>query len=175
VILCGCPRVVSGRRSGRWHVARLLRPKRLSWSHRAASCRDDLHGLVLPVYAAAVVEADPPIADVARRFAAALGRGDADAAALLLADDAELVFPGATVRGREAWRQARAGPAQSEQHLAESVEDAVFIESGETVEMTGRLVQRWAETGEVANEQALRVRFWVAGGLISRLEFVPGP
>jgi hypothetical protein len=41
--------------------------------------------------------------------------------------------------------------------------------------MTGRLVQRWAETGEVANEQALRVRFWVAGGLISRLEFVPGP
>lgn len=128
----------------------------------------------LAVYAAPVGESQSPIVDVARRFAQALGRGDTDAAALLLADDAELVFPGTTVRGREAWRQARAGQGQTEQHLTESVEDAVFTESDSTVEMSARLVQRWAETGEIANEQALRVRFRVAGGLISRLEFIPG-
>jgi ketosteroid isomerase-like protein len=116
----------------------------------------------------------PPIVDVARRFAQALDRGDTDAAALLLADDAELVFPGATVRGRDAWRQARACRDQPE-HLSEGVEEAVFTESGETVEMAARLVQRWAETGEIANEGPLRVRFRVTGGLISRLEFVPGP
>ncbi len=119
-------------------------------------------------------ESQPPILDVARRFAQALERRDTDAAALLLAEDAELVFPGTTVRGREAWRQARAGQGQPE-HLTESVEDTVFTESDETVEMTARLVQRWAESGEIANEQALRVRFRIAGGLIARLEFVPGP
>ncbi len=118
-------------------------------------------------------ESQPSIVDVARGFAEALDRGDTDAAALLLADDAELVFPGTTLRGREAWRQARAGQGQPE-HMTESVEDAVFTESGETVEMTARLVQRWAESGEIANEQALCVRFRLAGGLISRLEFVPG-
>jgi ketosteroid isomerase-like protein len=126
------------------------------------------------LYAAAVVDAQPPIADVARRFAEALGREDTEGAALLLADDAELVFPGTTIRGREAWRQARAGQGESEQHLTESVEDAVFTESDETVEMAARLVQRWAGTGEIANEQPLVVRFWIAGGLITRLEFAPG-
>ncbi len=59
--------------------------------------------------------------------------------------------------------------------MTESVEDAAFSESDETVEMTARLAQRWVENGEIAKEQALCVRFQVAGGLISRLEFVPGP
>lgn len=116
-------------------------------------------------------ESQPPI-DVARRFADALDRGDTDAAAILLAEDAELVFPGTTLRGREAWRQARAGQGQPE-HMTESVEDAVFSESDGIVEMSARLVQRWVETGEVANEQALRVRFSIDAALISRLEFVP--
>jgi ketosteroid isomerase-like protein len=111
--------------------------------------------------------------DVARRFAQALDREDTEAAAFLHSDDAELVFPGTTLRGREAWRQARVGQGQPE-HLTESVEDAVFTESDETVGMTARLVQRWAETGEIANEPALLVRVRVDGGLISRLAFVPG-
>ncbi len=109
---------------------------------------------------------------VAKRFAAALDRRDDDAAALLLAEHAVLVYPGETVDGRDAWRRARAEQPQASD-LDEAVEDAVFTESDGTVEMTARLVQRWAETGETANEMRVRIRFRVTDGLVSRLEFLP--
>lgn len=112
-----------------------------------------------------------PNVAVAERFAAALDRRDDDAAAELLAEAAELVYPGETVHGRDAWRRARAEQPKSAD-LDEAVEDAVFTESGETVEMTARLVQRWTETGEIASEMSVRIRFKVTDGLISRLEFV---
>lgn len=113
-----------------------------------------------------------PNVAVVERFAAALDRRDDEAAALMLAEDAVLVYPGETVRGRDAWRRGRAEQPQTG-HLEETVEDAVFTESDETVEMTARLVQRWAQTGETANEIAVRMRFRVTDGRISWLEFLP--
>jgi hypothetical protein len=110
---------------------------------------------------------------VARLFAEALNAGDNDAAALLLAEDAELVYPGRTVHGRTAWVEARKDQA-APSGLTESVADAVFTETdGGGVEMTARLVQQWAESGEVAHEQPVRVLFDVNSGAISRLEFLP--
>ena len=114
-----------------------------------------------------------PDTEVARRFADALDSGDSAAAAMLLAEDAELAFPGATLRGRATWLEARAGQAPTE-HLTESVEDATFVESDRRVEMKARLVQRWVESGEIAHEQPVLVVFEVADGLICRLEFLPG-
>jgi ketosteroid isomerase-like protein len=107
-------------------------------------------------------------------FVQALDDGDDDAAAALLAEDAELVYPGETVHGRDAWRQGRAAQERSAQ-LSERVEDVSLAESGSTVEMTARLVQRWTETGEIAHEHPIRVRFALADGSIERLEFLPGP
>lgn len=112
--------------------------------------------------------------ELVERFVQALDDGDDDAAAALLAEDAELVYPGETVRGREAWRQGRASQERSTQ-LAERVEDVSLAESDAVVEMTARLVQRWTETGEIAHEHPIRVRFALADGAIERLEFLPGP
>jgi ketosteroid isomerase-like protein len=108
----------------------------------------------------------------AQGFADALDLGDTEAAAALLAEDVELVYPGETVRGRDTWREARA--ARADGSLTERVEDADFSESGDTVEMTARMVQRWAETGDLAHEQPVLVRFRIVDGLIARLEFLPG-
>jgi SnoaL-like domain len=112
--------------------------------------------------------------DVARRFARALDEGDDEAAAELLADDAELVYPGETVRGRAAWKQGRAAQERPS-GLSEHVEGATFIESGSAVEMTARLIQRWMESGDVANEHPILVRFEVVDAAIQRLEFLPLP
>lgn len=108
---------------------------------------------------------------VARRFAEALNAGDNDAAALLLAEDAELVYPGRTMHGRAAWVAARKDQA-TPSGVTESVIDAVFNETDGSVEMSARLVQQWTESGEVAHEQPIRVRFDVNSGAISRLEFL---
>ena len=40
-------------------------------------------------------------------------------------------------------------------------------------ELSGRLVQRWTESGEVASEMPIRIAFTVADGAITRLELIP--
>jgi hypothetical protein len=89
----------------------------------------------------------------------------------MLAPDVVLVFPGGQLEGREAWLESRR--QQSPDQLAEAVEADNVAESAGGVELTGRLVQRWAETGEVASEQPIRIVFTVENGLISRLELSP--
>jgi hypothetical protein len=83
-----------------------------------------------------------------------------------------LVFPGARLEGREAWLESRRRQ-QPPEHLVESVE-VDRLDANETgAELTGRLVQRWAESGEVASEMPVRIAFTVAAGAITRLEFIP--
>jgi hypothetical protein len=49
----------------------------------------------------------------------------------------------------------------------------VVTESDDGAELSGRLVQRWTESGEVASEMPIRIAFTVTDGAITRLEFIP--
>ena len=94
-----------------------------------------------------------------------------DEAAELLAEDVELIFPGGRLIGREAWLESRARQQPAE--LTEELAADSVTESNDDAELTGRLVQRWAESGEVASEMPVRVAFTVVRGAITRLEFLP--
>ena len=57
---------------------------------------------------------------------------------------------------------------------AQAYDDASARLAVEGPERSGRIVQRWVETGEAAGELPVRISFAVEGGLITRLELVPG-
>ena len=109
-------------------------------------------------------------AAIARAYTDAVNRHAYAEAAELLAEDVELIFPGGRLVGREAWLESRARQQPGE--LTEEV-DGQVAETDNNAELTGRLVQRWAESGEVASELPVRIAFTVAGGAITRLELVP--
>lgn len=111
---------------------------------------------------------------VARAFAAALDLGDDEAAAALMAPGVRVVLQGGrTVEGREAWLAGRRAQPPAE-HMEERFEDVAFVEVEGGVELRGRLVQRWRETGEPAHEQPLQVLLEVEDGLVRSLELRPG-
>ena len=82
------------------------------------------------------------------------------------------MLPGARLEGRRAWLESRRRQ-QPPEHLAEAVEADTVTVTADGIEVTGRLVQRWVETGEVANEMRVRIAFVIDGGLIRRLELRP--
>jgi hypothetical protein len=106
-------------------------------------------------------------------FTEAVNDGRHEDAAALLMEDVELAFPGATLRGRGAWLESRRRQ-QSPVHLREVVVIDRTSETPNGVEIAGRMIQRWAENGEVANETPVRIRFVVVDGMIERLELSPG-
>jgi hypothetical protein len=59
--------------------------------------------------------------------------------------------------------------------MSEAVEADASSVTADGIEVTGRLVQRWVETGELANEMPIRIGFVIDGGLIQRLELRPKP
>ena len=73
---------------------------------------------------------------VAEAFAAALDAGDDKAAAALLDEDVELVFPGRSIHGRAAWLAARSERPQAA-HLKERFEDVAFTETEDGIETEG--------------------------------------
>ncbi len=109
---------------------------------------------------------------VARAFTDAVNARAHDEAAQLLAHDVVLVFPGARLEGREAWLESRRRQ-QPPEHLVETVEVDRLDGNEDGADLTGRLVQRWAESGEVASEMPVRIAFTVTGGAVTRLEFIP--
>lgn len=109
---------------------------------------------------------------VARAFTEAVNDGRHDDAAALLAEHVEFVFPGARLQGREAWLESRKRQLPPE-HLREDVAIDELRDTSDGAEISGRMIQRWVETGEVANELPVRIVFDVADGLIVRLEFQP--
>ncbi len=114
----------------------------------------------------------PDAAAIARAFIDAINRREHEEAARHLADDAEIVLPGARLEGRSAWLESRRRQ-QPPEHLAEAVETDTLSVTADGIEVTGRLVQRWVETGELANEVPVRIGFAIGGGLIQRLELRP--
>ena len=111
--------------------------------------------------------------NVVRTFTDAVNRRDHDAAAKLLARSAEVVGPGGTLVGRDAWLDSRRQQPPP-RDLTEEVAVDELAESDDGVELRGRLVQRWTESGEVADEMPVRISFTLEGGSISRLEMRPG-
>ena len=109
---------------------------------------------------------------VAHAFTDAVNARANDEAAQLLAPDVVLVFPGARLEGRVAWLDSRRRQ-QPPEHLVESVEIDRIEGNDDSAELSGRLVQRWTESGEVASEMPVRITFTVVGGAITRLEFAP--
>ena len=57
--------------------------------------------------------------------------------------------------------------------LTEAVEVDGVSQTTDSTDVSGRLVQRWRETGEVANEMPVRIALVIDGGLIRRLELKP--
>lgn len=110
---------------------------------------------------------------VARAFTEAVNLREHERAAQLLAEDVVVVMPGGTLQGRDAWLESRRRQGPPE-HLAESVEADELSETASGAELTGRLVQRWVESGDVANELPVRISYAVAGGAITRIELHPG-
>ena len=111
-------------------------------------------------------------AAIARAYTDAVNRHAYAEAAELLAQDVVLIFPGGRLEGREAWLESRARQQPGE--LTEEVDGGRVTESDGTGQSSaGRLVQRWAESGEVASEMPVRIAFTVAGGAITRLELIP--
>jgi Domain of unknown function (DUF4440) len=109
---------------------------------------------------------------VAHAFTDAVNARAHDEAAQLLAHDVVLVFPGARLEGREAWLESRRSQ-QPPEHVVETVEVDRVDGNEDGADLTGRLVQRWAESGEVASELPVRIAFTVTGGSVTRLEFIP--
>ena len=109
--------------------------------------------------------------DVVRRFVQALNAERTDEAAALLTEDVEVVFPQGTVRGRDEWKSRRGG---GDEHTHEQVVAGGYEETPGGIELAGRYVVLWKESGEVAREQPVRIRFELVDGLIARLEFLPG-
>ena len=114
----------------------------------------------------------PDTAAIANGFIDAMNRREHEAAARSLAEHAEIVLPGARLEGRMAWLESRRRQ-QPPEHLAEAVEADTVTATADGIEVTGRLVQRWVETGEVANEMGVRIAFAIDGTLIQRLELRP--
>ena len=110
-------------------------------------------------------------AAIARAYTDAVNRRAYAEAAGLLAEEVELIFPGGSLVGREAWLESRARQQPGELTEEVAAEDVSVSDDG--VELTGRLVQRWTESGEVASEIPIRIAFTVADGAITRLEFIP--
>jgi hypothetical protein len=109
----------------------------------------------------------------ARAFIDAMNDGRHDDAAAFLAEDVEVVFHGALLQGRAVWLQSRRRHRPSE-HLREEVEVDELSETSGGVDVSGRMVQRWIESGELAGEQPVRIVFTIADGSIGRLEFAAG-
>jgi hypothetical protein len=106
---------------------------------------------------------------IARAYTDAVNRRAYAEAAELLAEEVELIFPGGSLVGRDAWLESRARQQPGE--LAEEVAAEGVTETDDGAELTGRLVQRWTESGEVASEMPIRIAFIVTNGAITRLEF----
>ena len=106
---------------------------------------------------------------VARAFTNAMNDGRHEDAAVMLADDVELVFPGARLQGRDAWLASRRRQAPPE-HLREEVVIDEVWETSVGAEVSGRMIQRWVESGAVASERPVRIAFAVDNGSIARLE-----
>jgi len=120
------------------------------------------------------VSSTPSVVAVVRAFTEAVNAQAYGEASALLAIDVELLFPGGVrLQGREAWLESRRRQQPGEQ-LSEHVEADALTRTAGRAELSGRLVQRWVETGEAADELPVRISFAVEGGLITRLELAPG-
>jgi hypothetical protein len=111
---------------------------------------------------------------IARAFTDAVNDGRHDHAAALLADDVEVVFPGARLQGREVWLESRRRQSPPEQ-LREEVAIDELRRMSDGAELFGRMIERWVESGKVASEMDVRIVFIVDDGLISRLEVAADP
>jgi hypothetical protein len=114
----------------------------------------------------------PDDAEIAGAFIDAMNRCDHEEAAQLLSEDAEIALPGGVLHGRQAWLDSRRRQPPPDQ-LTEAVEVDGVSQTTDSTDVSGRLVQRWRETGEVANEMPVRIALVIDGGLIRRLELKP--
>jgi hypothetical protein len=109
--------------------------------------------------------------DTIRRFCEAINEHDGDGAAALADPGIVIVIGPNELDGVEA---LRAMAAQRPEGLDSSV-DVLGIEGADgRYAVTARRVQRWAETGELALDQALRIEIELNDhGLVSRAEMHP--
>jgi ketosteroid isomerase-like protein len=106
--------------------------------------------------------------EIAQRYFGAMGARDFDAAALLLAADAEVITPDGTYTGSEFLASLRDWPGLD--NLDISSRDRVLTEEQGVVASRATRVFTWKESGEVAYEQPSEARLTIVAGRIVRLE-----
>jgi hypothetical protein len=101
------------------------------------------------------------------RFADAFNRRDLDSLLALCHAEIELDTPAGTLRGHDGARRWALKHWQGDtpaEVAADRIEDA----EEDRVVQHGRLLFRWAETGELAQEMAIRAEFTIADGIVVR-------
>ena len=93
---------------------------------------------------------------------------DFDAAAALLADDAEVVTPDGTETGAGFLASMREWPGLD--NLDVSVRDRVITEEAGEFVSRARRIFTWKESGEVAYEQPAEAKLTVAAGRVVKFE-----
>ncbi len=106
--------------------------------------------------------------EIAQRYFEAMNARDFDAAAVLLAADAEVVTPDGTKTGAEFLSSLRDWPGLD--NLDISIRDRVIRQDGELIVSQATRVFTWKESGDVAYEQQAEAHLNVNSGRIVRLE-----
>jgi ketosteroid isomerase-like protein len=91
----------------------------------------------------------------------------------LLAEDAELVYPRRTLRGRDEIRAAwdASDPGGPENLDVELEVDPLNEVSDGRIVTANRQIYRWKDSGEVAYERKFAVEYEIRDGKISRLSY----
>src|SRR2546430_237525 len=106
--------------------------------------------------------------EIAQRFLEAMSAGDFDAAAVLLAADAEVITPDGTSTGAEFLASMREWPGLD--NLEISIRDRVITEEAGVFVSRATRMFTWKESGEVAYEQPAEAELTVDSGRVVRLE-----
>jgi hypothetical protein len=106
--------------------------------------------------------------EIAQRFLEAMRARDFDAAALLLADSAEVVTPDGTKTGAEFLAEMREWPGLD--NLDISIRDRVITEEGGLLVSRATRVFTWKDSGEVAHEQPAEAHLTVDAGQVVKFE-----
>jgi limonene-1,2-epoxide hydrolase len=105
--------------------------------------------------------------ELVEQFADAINRRDLESFLALCHDDIELDSPAGTLRGHEGARQWATKQWEGKTPVEVATDRLEETGDGRVVHH-GRLVFRWAETGELAQEMPIRAEFTIADGRVIR-------
>jgi limonene-1,2-epoxide hydrolase len=105
--------------------------------------------------------------ELVERFSGAFNRRDLESLLALCHAEIELDSPAGTFRGLDGARQWATKQWEGNTPVEVAIDRLEVSDDGRVVHH-GRLLFRWAETGELAQEAAIRAEFTIADGTVVR-------